>query len=178
MHAGQDPHETHSAQEWPTLVGRGVVSKTFWQGRYTDDDSVSRNEVALDRKRAIRVFPTGRTMDRDRLNLLFLSAFPAGPPTFGAQRRVQGLMAALARRHEITGVSLITAEYDSRAAERAMREYCHEVVLVPARSWGDRHFKWPSVTSPPRSASLLLRDPFSVGCTPPCARGAQGVLRA
>ncbi len=23
---------------------------------------------------------------------------------------------------------------------------------------GDRHFKWPSVTSPPRSASLLLRD--------------------
>jgi glycosyltransferase involved in cell wall biosynthesis len=74
-------------------------------------------------------------MDRDRLKLLFLSAFPAGPPTFGAQRRVQGLMSALARRHEITGVSLITAEYDQRAAERAMREYCHEVVLVPARPW-------------------------------------------
>src|SRR6267143_578435 len=74
-------------------------------------------------------------MDRDRLNLLFLSQFPPGPPTFGAQRRVQGLMSALARRHEITGISLITAEYDRRAAEDAMREYCNEVVLVPARSW-------------------------------------------
>ena len=74
-------------------------------------------------------------MDRDRLNLLFLSQFPPGPPTFGPQRRVQGLMSALARRHEITGISLITAEYDRRAAEDAMREYCNEVVLVPARSW-------------------------------------------
>jgi glycosyltransferase involved in cell wall biosynthesis len=74
-------------------------------------------------------------MDRNRLNLLFLSPFPPSPPTFGAQRRVQGLIAALARRHQVTAVAVVTTDYDPRAAERAMREYCHEVVLVPARAW-------------------------------------------
>jgi glycosyltransferase involved in cell wall biosynthesis len=69
------------------------------------------------------------------LNLLFLSHFPPSPPTFGAQRRIQGLMAALARRHRITAVSVVTSDYDPRAAERAMREYCDEVVLVPTRAW-------------------------------------------
>src|SRR2546429_2780988 len=29
--------------------------------------------------------------------------------------------------------------------------------------WGDRHFKWPSVRSPPPSPSLWRRAPFSVG---------------
>jgi glycosyltransferase involved in cell wall biosynthesis len=70
-----------------------------------------------------------------RLKLLFLSQFPPSPPTFGAQRRIQGLMATLSRRHEITGVSLISPDLDARAAEEAMRKYCAEVVLVPARSW-------------------------------------------
>jgi len=73
-------------------------------------------------------------MDRDRLNLLFLSQFPPGPPTFGRKRRVQGLMSALARRHEITGISLITAEYDRRAAEDAMR-VLQRGGAGPARSW-------------------------------------------
>jgi len=72
--------------------------------------------------------------DRDRLNLLFVSPFPASPPTFGAQRRVQGLMAALARRHDITAISVITPEYDRHVAERAMREYCGDVVLVQAQA--------------------------------------------
>src|SRR6267143_5337563 len=75
------------------------------------------------------------TMGRDRLHLLYLSQFPPGPPTFGAQRRMEGLMAALARRHEITGVSLIAPDLDPSAATRSMRAYCQEVVLVPARAW-------------------------------------------
>ena len=75
------------------------------------------------------------TMGRDRLDLLYLSPFPPSPPTFGAQRRVQGLMAAGGGRHDITAVSLITPELDAGSAERAMREYCREVVLVPARPW-------------------------------------------
>jgi glycosyltransferase involved in cell wall biosynthesis len=74
-------------------------------------------------------------MGRDRLNLLFLSHFPPSPPTFGAQRRIQGLITALARRHEITAVAVVTTDYDPVAAERAMREYCHNVVLVPTRAW-------------------------------------------
>src|SRR5712664_1319810 len=75
------------------------------------------------------------TMGRDRLHLLFLSQFPPGPPTFGAQRRMEGLMAALARRHDVTGVALLAPDLDASAALRAMRAYCEEVVLVPARAW-------------------------------------------
>jgi len=74
-------------------------------------------------------------MGRDRLHLLFLSQFPPGPPTFGAQRRMEGLMAALARRHDVTGVALLAPDLDASAALRAMRAYCEEVVLVPARAW-------------------------------------------
>jgi hypothetical protein len=44
---------------------------------------------------------------------------------------------------------------------------------IRAGGCGDRHFKWPSVTSPPPSASLRRRDPSSVGRTSPCARGAR-----
>src|SRR6266852_2852063 len=88
--------------------------------------------------RVIRAAATA-TMGRDRLNLLYVSQFPPSPPTFGAQRRMQGLMAALAARHDITAVSLITPDLDAGAAQRAMREYCREVVLVPARAWHGAH---------------------------------------
>jgi len=74
-------------------------------------------------------------MGRDRLHLLHLSQFPPGPATFGAQRRMEGLLAALARRHDITGFSLIAPDLDASAARRAMSAYCQEVVLVPARAW-------------------------------------------
>jgi len=74
-------------------------------------------------------------MGRDRLDLLFLSQFPPSPPTFGAQRRIQGLMSALAQHHDVSAVSLIPPELDVAVAERAMREYCKEVALVPARPW-------------------------------------------
>ena len=74
-------------------------------------------------------------MDRERLKILFLAPFAASPAMFGAQRRVEGLMAALARRHEITAVSVIPNDGDARAAQRAMREYSSEVVLVPRPLW-------------------------------------------
>lgn len=44
-------------------------------------------------------------------------------------------MSCLARANDVIGVSLITPEMDARESERAMREYCSEVVLVPARPW-------------------------------------------
>ncbi|HET7788156.1 MAG TPA: glycosyltransferase [Myxococcales bacterium] len=70
-----------------------------------------------------------------RLKLLFLSQFPPSPPAFGAQRRIQGLMATLARRHDVAAISLISPDLDAGAAEAAMLKYCSEVHLVPAPAW-------------------------------------------
>lgn len=72
-------------------------------------------------------------MHGESLDLLFLSPFHPSPATFGAQRRVEGLMKALARRHRVAGVALLGADAEARAVERAMREYCDEVLLVPSR---------------------------------------------
>jgi polysaccharide biosynthesis protein PslH len=71
----------------------------------------------------------------ERLQLLYLSQFPPSPPSYGAQRRIQGLLTALSRRHDVTAVSLISPDLDAKEAEAAMRAYCKEVVLVPARPW-------------------------------------------
>src|SRR5215510_5191773 len=72
------------------------------------------------------------TMGRDRLDLLYLTLFPPSPPACGAQRRIDGLMRALSRRHDITAITLLPEGHDGSAAERAMREYCREIALVPA----------------------------------------------
>lgn len=77
--------------------------------------------------------PTADMTSR-RLDLLFVSMYPASPATFGAQRRIEGLMTALARRHRVSAVALVSPDLDAAAAERAMRAYCDEVVLVPARA--------------------------------------------
>jgi glycosyltransferase involved in cell wall biosynthesis len=89
-------------------------------------------------------------MVRDRLDLLYLSQFPPSPPTLGAQRRMEGLMAALARHHDITAVSLISPDLDAARTERAMRGYCREVALVPAQPWRG-----------PRKRLVQLRSLFS-----------------
>ena len=78
-------------------------------------------------------------MQRERLDLLYLSQFPPAPPTFGAQRRMDGLMAALSRRHDLTAVSLVSPDLDRGAVERALRAYCRDVVLVPGRPWRGAH---------------------------------------
>jgi glycosyltransferase involved in cell wall biosynthesis len=87
----------------------------------------------------------------ERLQLLYLSQFPPSPPSYGAQRRIQGLLSALSHRHDITCVSLISPDLDAREAETAMRGYCKEVVLVPARSWaglGKRLLQLRALVSP------------------------------
>jgi polysaccharide biosynthesis protein PslH len=73
--------------------------------------------------------------DRRRLRLLFVSQFPPSPPSFGAQRRIHGVMNAVSKHHDVFGVSLITRDLDAAQVERAMREYCEEVLLVPASPW-------------------------------------------
>jgi len=43
---------------------------------------------------------------------------------------MHGLMAGLARRHDVTAVSLVDAEFDVDECRRAMQDYCSEVILV------------------------------------------------
>ncbi|HSN13097.1 MAG TPA: glycosyltransferase [Anaeromyxobacteraceae bacterium] len=74
------------------------------------------------------------------LSLLFVTLFPPSPPTFGAQRRIDGLMRGLARENRVSCVSLINDDYDPRAAEEALRGYCDQVILVPSAP--DRGGPW------------------------------------
>jgi glycosyltransferase involved in cell wall biosynthesis len=69
-------------------------------------------------------------MSPERLSILFVSQTPASPPRFGAQARVHGLMTQLARRHDLTAVTLVDYEFDVEECRRAMQAYCREVVLV------------------------------------------------
>jgi glycosyltransferase involved in cell wall biosynthesis len=75
----------------------------------------------------------GAALVIDRLQLLYVTLFPASPPRFGAQRRLQGLMAGLARRNDVTAVSFLAPDLDAGEAEHAMRAYCREVVFIPSR---------------------------------------------
>src|SRR5450432_1721285 len=90
-------------------------------------------------------------MAGERLQLLYLSQFPPSPPSYGAQRRIQGLLMALSHRHDVTAVALISPDLDAKEAERAMRAYCKEVVLVPSRPWagvGKRLLQLRALVSP------------------------------
>jgi polysaccharide biosynthesis protein PslH len=69
-----------------------------------------------------------------RMRILFVSSYPASPPTYGGQRRLEGLMSSLARHHEVSAAALANPTFDRAAAERAMREYCTDLALVESRS--------------------------------------------
>jgi glycosyltransferase involved in cell wall biosynthesis len=73
-------------------------------------------------------------MDSTPLKILFVSSYPASPATYGGQRRLEGLMSTLARRHEVSAVALSNPSFDRAVSERAMRQYCREVVLLPSRA--------------------------------------------
>ena len=70
-------------------------------------------------------------MIAERLKILYVSQMPASPPRFGAQARVHGLMTELAKRHDLTAVTLVDDEFDIEECRLAMQAYCREVVLVP-----------------------------------------------
>jgi polysaccharide biosynthesis protein PslH len=73
----------------------------------------------------------------ERLRILYLSPLAPAPPRSGAQARMHGLLAHLARRHEITAVSLLDPGDDAMACARSLREHCREVVLVPNPKGGN-----------------------------------------
>jgi len=68
------------------------------------------------------------------VRILFVSSFPASPAAYGAQRRLEGLMSGLARRHEVSAAALANPRFEIAASEREMRRYCTDVFLVPSRS--------------------------------------------
>jgi glycosyltransferase involved in cell wall biosynthesis len=67
----------------------------------------------------------------ERLSVLYVSPIPPSPPRSGAQARVHGLITNVARRHDVTAISLIDQDFDAEECRHAMREYCRDVVLIP-----------------------------------------------
>src|SRR5262245_38247552 len=76
-------------------------------------------------------------MSQERLSILYVSPIPASPPRFGAQARVHGLMAQLARRHDVTAVMQFDSEFDPAECRNAMQPYCRDIVLVPRKCLGE-----------------------------------------
>ena len=72
----------------------------------------------------------GRMHSAKRLSILHVSQMPASPPRFGAQARMHGLMTQLARRHDLTAVTLVDDEFDIEECRLAMQAYCREVILI------------------------------------------------
>ncbi len=66
----------------------------------------------------------------DPLRILYVSARPSSPPRFGGQVRQHGLMTRLARRHEVSAITLVDEHYDIDESARAMREYFRKVTLI------------------------------------------------
>ncbi|MGC4114791.1 MAG: glycosyltransferase family 4 protein [Myxococcales bacterium] len=88
---------------------------------------MAETNAALRSARAGRApVPSGR----ERLRLLYVSHEPPSPPRYGAQARMHGLMTALARRHDLSAITLVDPAVDSAPVARAMGEYCREVTLV------------------------------------------------
>lgn len=70
-------------------------------------------------------------MPTDRLSILYVSPMPPSPPRFGAQARMHGLMTSLAKRHDVTAVTLVDQEFDLEDCRRAMQAYCNDVTVIP-----------------------------------------------
>src|ERR1700722_7803086 len=70
-----------------------------------------------------------------RLSMLFVSQVPPSPAASGVQRRIEGLMTALSKQHDLGCVTLISPDLDQREAARAMSAYCPDVRFVRSRPW-------------------------------------------
>lgn len=68
------------------------------------------------------------------MRVLFVTPYLPGPPIFGGQRRIHGLMTELAKSHEVSVIALVDAGVDQRAAVADTETYCKSVVTV-ADSW-------------------------------------------
>jgi glycosyltransferase involved in cell wall biosynthesis len=65
------------------------------------------------------------------MKILFVTPFLPGPPVFGGQRRVHGLMTGLAKSHEVSLLSLVDGSVDLTPGLKDAAQYCRQVVTVP-----------------------------------------------
>lgn len=65
------------------------------------------------------------------MRILFVTPYLPSPPHFGAQRRLDGLMRGLARKHEVSLLSFVKPDGADDAALAATCEYVRSVVTVP-----------------------------------------------
>lgn len=83
--------------------------------------------------------------------ILCVTPWPPSPPYAGAQARMHGLLTELAKRHQVTVVSLIDRGFDADSTTRALRDYCHEFTLVRSERgrspWGRRILQGRSLLS-------------------------------
>jgi glycosyltransferase involved in cell wall biosynthesis len=64
------------------------------------------------------------------MKILFVTPFLPSPPRFGGQRRLDGLMRELARRHEVSVLSFNRTDEWEQLSLEATRSYCREVVSL------------------------------------------------
>ncbi len=104
------------------------------------------------------------------MKILFVTLCLPSPPRFGAQRRVHGLMEALAREHEVSVVSLVDpADDDGGASLRATRAYCARVVTVP----NERHMVPGTARRLTQLRSLFSRRSYEgIACHDPAFQRA------
>ncbi len=65
------------------------------------------------------------------MKILFVTPFLPSPPRFGGQRRLDGLMRGLSRKHEVDVVSFNRTDEHEHASVAATKEFCRQVVTVP-----------------------------------------------
>jgi glycosyltransferase involved in cell wall biosynthesis len=75
------------------------------------------------------------------MRILFVTPFLPSPPRFGGQRRLDGLMRSLAKRHDISLISFTATDEFKQPALEATREYCQEVVTFPDMEFVERRSK-------------------------------------
>jgi glycosyltransferase involved in cell wall biosynthesis len=64
------------------------------------------------------------------MKILFVTPYMPSPPRYGAQRRLDGLMRGLAKRHEVSLLAYRSDVGDPELAERTTRSYCKDVVTL------------------------------------------------
>jgi glycosyltransferase involved in cell wall biosynthesis len=104
-----------------------------------------------------------RRMPPDRLRILYVTPIPPAPPRSGAEARMHGLLRPLARRHDVTAVTLVDALDDVEMRRRALADLCSEAIVVPNLNAVTRRAKrmlqLRSLASPASFERLLCEVP-------------------
>lgn len=75
------------------------------------------------------------------MKILVVTPFLPSPPRFGGQRRLDGLLRSLAKKHDISVISFTATDEFTQPSLEATREYCREVVTFPDMEFVDKNDK-------------------------------------